>query len=132
MGNPMCKRRRQKILGIWAYSDDRTNIVGVNTKTWTWDNITNFINSLWYEDCISRWNKSLQSWRRFIWMCNDAYNVKSVLSRHSDGSVNFDCKLLVANSSKDSIDRGNLKMLLRNYSQLKRKLHYFILPDMVI
>ena len=36
----------KKILGIWAYSDDRTNIVGVLTKTWTWDNIKNFINSL--------------------------------------------------------------------------------------
>ena len=40
------KEEDKKILGIWAYSDDRTNIVGVNTKTWTWDNITNFINSL--------------------------------------------------------------------------------------
>ena len=40
------KEEGKKILGIWAYSDDRTNIVGVNTKTWTWDNITNFINSL--------------------------------------------------------------------------------------
>ena len=26
---------------------------------------------------------------------NDAYNVKTILSRHSDGSVNFDCKLLI-------------------------------------
>ena len=40
------KEEGKKILGIWAYSDDRTNIVGVLTKTWTWDNITNFINSL--------------------------------------------------------------------------------------
>ena len=36
----------KKILGIWAYTDDRTNIVGVNTKVWTWDNIKDFINSL--------------------------------------------------------------------------------------
>ena len=40
---------------------------------------------------------------------NDAYNVSSVLSRHSDGSVNFDCKLLVSNSERDSISRGKLK-----------------------
>ena len=36
----------KKILGIWAYSDDRTNIPGVNTKTWTWPNIESFMNSL--------------------------------------------------------------------------------------
>jgi hypothetical protein len=32
--------------GIWAYKNDRTDLAGVNTKVWTWDNITNFINSL--------------------------------------------------------------------------------------
>lgn len=32
--------------GIWAYKDDRTDIEGVNTKVWTWDNITAFIDSL--------------------------------------------------------------------------------------
>lgn len=40
---------------------------------------------------------------------NDAHNVSSVLSRHSDGSINFDCKLLVSNSNRDSISRGDLK-----------------------
>lgn len=40
------KEEGKKILGIWAYSDDRTNIFGVLIKTWTWDNIKNFINSL--------------------------------------------------------------------------------------
>ena len=40
------KEEGKKILGIWAYSDDRTNIFGVLTKTWTWANIKNFINSL--------------------------------------------------------------------------------------
>lgn len=39
----------------------------------------------------------------------DAHNVSSVLSRHSDGSINFDCKLLVSNSNRDSISRGDLK-----------------------
>ncbi|AFM04719.1 TIR-like domain-containing protein (DUF1863) [Bernardetia litoralis DSM 6794] len=42
-----CAREEgKKVLGIYAYTDDRTNIVGVNTKVWTWDNIKNFINSL--------------------------------------------------------------------------------------
>lgn len=57
---------------------------------------------------------------------NDAYNVKTILSRHSDGSVNFDCKLLVANSDKDSIDRGELKDAVENYYQLRQRLHYSI------
>ena len=36
----------KKVRGIWAYSVDRTNIVGVNTKVWTWDNIKDFSDSL--------------------------------------------------------------------------------------
>lgn len=36
----------KKIRGIWAYSDDRTNLVGVNTRVWTWENIKDFIDSL--------------------------------------------------------------------------------------
>lgn len=40
------QEEKKKILGIWAYSDDRTNIEGVNTKIWTWDNIKNFINNI--------------------------------------------------------------------------------------
>ncbi|MXO63765.1 TIR domain-containing protein [Qipengyuania oceanensis] len=32
--------------GFWAYTNDRTNVEGVNTKVWTWDNITAFIDSL--------------------------------------------------------------------------------------
>ena len=40
------KEEKKKILGIYAYTDDRTNIEGVNTKPWTWDNIKDFINSL--------------------------------------------------------------------------------------
>jgi len=34
------------VRGIWAYKDDRTNVEAVNTKVWTWDNITAFIDSL--------------------------------------------------------------------------------------
>ena len=40
------REENKKILGIWAYTSDRTNIAGLNTKVWTWSNITNFINSL--------------------------------------------------------------------------------------
>ena len=40
------KEEQKRLLGIWAYKDDRTNLVGVNTKAWTWDSITVFINSL--------------------------------------------------------------------------------------
>jgi hypothetical protein len=36
----------KKILGIWAYANDRTNVVGVNTVAWTWPAIENFIDSL--------------------------------------------------------------------------------------
>ncbi|MFC1749646.1 TIR domain-containing protein [Pseudomonadota bacterium] len=42
-----CAREEKKnILGIWAYKDDRTNLVGVNTVVWTWEAIKNFINNL--------------------------------------------------------------------------------------
>ncbi|MEQ8518609.1 MAG: TIR domain-containing protein [Cytophagales bacterium] len=42
-----CAREEgKKIRGFWAYSDDRTDLVGVNTKVWTWDNIMDFIDSL--------------------------------------------------------------------------------------
>jgi hypothetical protein len=40
------KDEQKKLLGIWAYTDDRTTITGVRTVTWTWDNIKNFIDSL--------------------------------------------------------------------------------------
>lgn len=40
------KEEKKKILGIWIYKGDRTNIEGVNTKVWTWPNITSFIDSL--------------------------------------------------------------------------------------
>lgn len=40
------KDEGKPIRGIWAYSDDRTVIEGVNTVTWTDTNISNFIDSL--------------------------------------------------------------------------------------
>jgi predicted metal-dependent hydrolase len=40
------REEKKKILGIYAYTNDRTNLEGVNTKVWTWDNIATFIDSL--------------------------------------------------------------------------------------
>lgn len=40
------KEEKKKILGIWAYTNDRTNLIGVNTRTWTWDTISKFIDNL--------------------------------------------------------------------------------------
>ena len=40
------KEEGKKILGIWVYSLDRTNIVGINIKEWSDVNISNFIDSL--------------------------------------------------------------------------------------
>jgi hypothetical protein len=40
------KEEKKKVLGVWAYSDDRTNLEGVRTVAWTWDNIKDFIDSL--------------------------------------------------------------------------------------
>ena len=37
---------KKRVLGIWAYSGDRTNLPGVRTVAWTWDAIKDFINSL--------------------------------------------------------------------------------------
>lgn len=36
----------KKIRGIWAYTNDRTDLPGVSTKEWTWENIKAFIDSL--------------------------------------------------------------------------------------
>ena len=40
------KDERKPLRGIWAYTGDRTNVEGVNTTTWSWDNIANWIDSL--------------------------------------------------------------------------------------
>jgi hypothetical protein len=40
------QEERKKIMGIWIYKDDRTEIPGVRTVTWTWEGIANFIDSL--------------------------------------------------------------------------------------
>lgn len=36
----------KSIRGIWCYKDDKTEIAGVSTRAWTWDNIAAFIDSL--------------------------------------------------------------------------------------
>lgn len=33
------KEEKKKLRGVWAYTNDRTNLEGVNTVVWTWDNI---------------------------------------------------------------------------------------------
>jgi hypothetical protein len=40
------KEESKPILGIWAYSDDRSVIAGVVTKAWSDKNISDFIDSL--------------------------------------------------------------------------------------
>jgi hypothetical protein len=40
------KDEKKPVRGFWAYKEDRTNLVGVNTVVWTWDNVAAFINSL--------------------------------------------------------------------------------------
>jgi len=40
------KEEGRKMRGIWAYSDDRTELTGVSTYTWSDANINAFIDSL--------------------------------------------------------------------------------------
>lgn len=40
------KEENKPIRGIWAYSDDRTDVVGVATYAWSDKNISDFIDSL--------------------------------------------------------------------------------------
>ena len=40
------KEESVKILGIWAYTDDRTELVGITTRGWKWDTIAGFIDGL--------------------------------------------------------------------------------------
>lgn len=45
---------------------------------------------------------------------NDAHNVKSVLDRNSDGTINFDVNLLVASGPSDALSRTGLKSNVEN------------------
>lgn len=40
------KEEGKPILGIWAYTDDRTIIDGITIKEWNWETIGNFIDGL--------------------------------------------------------------------------------------
>jgi hypothetical protein len=40
------KEEGKSILGIWAYTDDRTSLAGVRTVVWRWDTIKDFIDGL--------------------------------------------------------------------------------------
>lgn len=40
------KDEKVPVRGIWAYKNDRTELAGVNTMTWTWENIANWIDGL--------------------------------------------------------------------------------------
>jgi hypothetical protein len=40
------KSEGKKVMGIWAYKDDRTSLAGVATESWTWSGIARFIDSL--------------------------------------------------------------------------------------
>ena len=40
------KEENKPIRGIWAYSDDRTNVAGVSTYVWSDANISGFIDSI--------------------------------------------------------------------------------------
>ncbi|MBI5948572.1 MAG: hypothetical protein HY875_10590 [Chloroflexi bacterium] len=40
------REEKTRTLGIWAYTDDRTDLAGVRTAVWTWDAIKGFIDSL--------------------------------------------------------------------------------------
>ena len=40
------KEEKKKLVSVWAYRDDRTDLPGVRTIVWTWDGITKFIDSL--------------------------------------------------------------------------------------
>lgn len=44
---------------------------------------------------------------------NDAYDVKSVLERHSDGTINFDVRLLTASSGGEAVPRSELRDAIR-------------------
>lgn len=40
------KEERKRVLGVWAYPDDKGTIDGVKTVVWSWDTIANFIDEL--------------------------------------------------------------------------------------
>lgn len=56
---------------------------------------------------------------------NDAYNVKNILDRNSDGSVNFDCRLLTSSSQREEINRIALKDAVQKLFLTKAEIALF-------
>jgi hypothetical protein len=56
---------------------------------------------------------------------NDAYEVKSMLERNGDGSVNFDCKFMTASNAHESIERGALKDAIENLFRRQAEIALF-------
>jgi hypothetical protein len=64
---------------------------------------------------------------------NDAYAVKQMLDRHSDGSVNFpQPRLMVGTGPSDIVDRSDLKEAVRHFLLMTMMLLSFILLVMGI
>ena len=40
------REEKKKVLGVWVYTGDRTDLPGVRTVVWTWDAVAKFIDSL--------------------------------------------------------------------------------------
>jgi hypothetical protein len=40
------KEEKKRLRGIWAYKEDRTDLPGVSTMVWTWDNVASWIDGL--------------------------------------------------------------------------------------
>ena len=40
------KEEKTKLRGFWGYKGDRTDLAGVNTYVWNWENIASWIDSL--------------------------------------------------------------------------------------
>jgi hypothetical protein len=45
------KDEEKRVLGLWAYTDDRTVLLGTNTVVWKWETIKTFIDSLYARSC---------------------------------------------------------------------------------
>lgn len=56
---------------------------------------------------------------------NDAYDVKNILERNFDGSINFDCNLITGSSDRDSIERSELKDAVEKLFTTKAEIALF-------
>lgn len=56
---------------------------------------------------------------------NDALKVKAILERNGDGSVNFDCKLIIASNPDETITRNELKDAIKQLFSTKCEIALF-------